>query len=74
MKLASVYIVRDPSPRSTLADILFCLRVDAIENYIRGCRVGAWADEHHTVYTTEAEAETDARARMATQASGRRTA
>lgn len=63
--LITVWVVRDPSPRSTMSDICWPQRVATLDRYILGCPAGAWAGERHTVYLTKEAAESDARKRLA---------
>lgn len=65
MKLSTVWIVRDPGPRSTLADVCFSKPVERLGMYAVGAGALTWADEHHALYTTAAEAEADALERLA---------
>lgn len=65
MKLSTVWIVRDPGPRRTLADVCFSVPVEQLGMYAVGAGALTWADEHHALYTTAAEAESDAQERMA---------
>ena len=73
MRLGAIWVVRDPSPTSTLGDIFWRTTIDALVNYITGARqgnrIGVWESERHTVYTKRAEAEADALARLAARKS-----
>jgi len=68
MKIDRLWIVRDPSPVSTLIDIVFETSPARLANYIRGCQPSEWVIENHAMYTDEAEAMADARARLAARA------
>jgi hypothetical protein len=65
MKIVRLWIVRDPSPVSTLVDIVFETTPAKLPNYIRGCQPGDWEGERHAMYTEESAAMADARARLA---------
>ncbi len=64
MKIASVWIVRDPTERSEMCDCCWEQQIDKLEAYIKGSPDGAWESEHHTLYLDEAEALRDAEARF----------
>lgn len=68
MKLEALWIVRDPSPHSDVADICFSMPVPRLGDYVLGCPRGAWRGERHTVYTDEGEARADAEARLRARA------
>lgn len=65
MRINRLWLVRDPSPVSVLADIVFETDPIKIANYIRGCLPAQWVIENHAMYTDEGEAMADARARLA---------
>jgi hypothetical protein len=65
VKLVTVWLVRDPTTRSTLEDILWEQEVARLDRYILGSPTNAWTSENHAVYATREEAEEDARARFA---------
>ena len=71
MRLDSVYLVTDPTPNSTLADIVYETTAARLDLYVLGGGPGVWEREHHTMYATAAEANVDARARMAGREAGR---
>jgi hypothetical protein len=56
MKLAKVWIVRDPGPHSALVDIVFEINQRGLGNYVLGCPPGAWMREQHTLFTEKNEA------------------
>jgi hypothetical protein len=56
VKLASLWIVRDPSPHSELADVVFEMDPRRLDHYALGCPPGAWAREQHTLFTEKDEA------------------
>jgi hypothetical protein len=56
MKLEVLWIVRDPSALSELADVVFQANVRRLDHYVLGCPAGAWAGEQHTIYTDKDEA------------------
>ncbi len=66
-RISRVWVVRDPTTESTLADIMF--EVDpssaTMENYIRGGAHGDWAREKHDLFTSKGEAEREAKRRLA---------
>lgn len=70
MPVRQLWIVRNPGPDSTLADILFRLPVDDLGDYAIGAGPGAWRSEMHSVYVSEDEARQDAEARMRAVAKG----
>ena len=66
MKINTLWVVRNPTPRSILVDVLY--RVDSPNELARivvGTGASLWAEEHTTLYTTEKEALADAKARLA---------
>jgi len=65
MRLTKVWIVRDPSARSELADVLWQQSVGTLDHYIHGCPDRAWQTERHAVYTDLDEALADALSRLA---------
>lgn len=65
MRLTTVYVVSDPTPESTLADVLWEATIDRFALCVLGGPRFAWIDENWSVYSDRAEAEADARARMA---------
>jgi hypothetical protein len=56
MKLDKVWIVRDPSTRSELEDVVFEMDVARLGDYVLGCPPGAWRGEQHTLFTEKDEA------------------
>jgi len=56
MRLAVLWIVRDPSPHSELADVVFEMNVRQLGDYVVGAGPGTWQREEHTVYTQKDEA------------------
>ncbi|HEY3821788.1 MAG TPA: hypothetical protein VGL81_31700 [Polyangiaceae bacterium] len=56
MKLAALWIVRDPSPQSGLVDVVFEMDVPRLGNYVLGSGPGTWEREHHTVFSEKDEA------------------
>jgi hypothetical protein len=56
MKLAALWIVRDPPRHSELADVVFEMDVRRLGNYILGGGPGTWERERHTVFTEKEEA------------------
>jgi len=74
-KLTTIWVVRDPSPLSIMADILY--RVDSPNEMARviiGTGYDQFMAEHTTFYTDEAEARADAEQRMANRSKKERTA
>jgi hypothetical protein len=65
MILTALYIVRDPSPASTLRDICWETTPDRLGAYAAGAGYAVWHGEHTALYTDRGEAEADARARLA---------
>jgi hypothetical protein len=68
MKLRTVWVVRNPTFRSELADICWEQEIARLDRYILGSPSNAWAEENHVLYTSQEEAEADARARFARMA------
>ena len=66
-RLARVWVVRDPTSESTLADILLSIDPSSaeLENYMRGGAHGDWAKERHDMYLSKAEATREAKRRLA---------
>ncbi len=62
--LRHLWIVRNPGPDSTLADILFRTSADDLGDYACGAGPGTWRREMHTCYLSEDEARADAEARL----------
>ncbi len=60
MKLAILWIVRDPALTSVRADYLFRVDTALLDRYILGCGPNVWAQEHHAIHTTEESAIQDA--------------
>ena len=56
MRLAALWIVRDPSPHSELVDVVFEMDVSRLGNYVLGSGPGTWEREHHTVFSEKDEA------------------
>ena len=65
MKLAKVWIVRDPSAHSEIEDICWEQNVVRLGDYVWGSGQGTWQKERTTLYTDESEAMADAKARLA---------
>jgi hypothetical protein len=65
MKLVTVWMVRDPSPKSLLEDIVWEQDVARLGRYVWGSGQGVWEAERTTLYTDEGEAMADAKARLA---------
>jgi hypothetical protein len=59
VKLTTLWIVRDPSPHSELADIVFQMDVRGLGTYVLGCPPGAWLREQHALFTEKDEAVAD---------------
>jgi hypothetical protein len=68
MKLAKVWIVRDPSPNSVVEDVCWEQDVARLGRYVWGSGQGVWEAERTTLYTDEGEAMADAKARLARRA------
>ena len=71
--LSKVWAVRDPTPKSELADVLFELDLSwRFTDYLRGAELAhgptIWRDEHTALYLDEAEARQDAERRFKAQA------
>jgi hypothetical protein len=64
MPILHLWIVRNPTVSSILADVLFHLPVDDLGDYAVGAGVGTWKAECHTLWLDEAEATADAQARL----------
>jgi hypothetical protein len=64
VKLSAIYIVRDPTPGSVLADILYETTIDRLWCYCGGSGPGSWSAEHTAVYTDGDEAYADAAERI----------
>ncbi len=61
-----VWLVRDPTPKSGLADTYFSTTYDELPKYILGTSSwGQWKQEHNTFYDNEREAKADAEKRLA---------
>lgn len=56
MKLNTLWVVRDPSAESELADVVFEIAVSQLGNYALGAGPGTWQREHHTAITEKHEA------------------
>ena len=56
MKLAVLWIVRDPSAQSELADVVFQMNVRQLGDYVVGAGPGTWQREEHTLFTKKDEA------------------
>jgi hypothetical protein len=65
MRLAALWIVRDPSAHSELADVVFEMDVRRLGNYVLGGGPGTWEREHHTVFTEKDEAVAEGIRRLA---------
>jgi hypothetical protein len=65
MKLAKVWMVRDPSPNSVLEDVCWEQDVTRLGRYVWGSGQGVWEEERTSLYTDEGEAMADAKARLA---------
>jgi hypothetical protein len=65
MKLAKVWMVRDPSPNSVIEDVCWEQDVTRLGRYVWGSGQGVWEAERTTFYTDEKEAMADAKARLA---------
>jgi hypothetical protein len=72
VRLDAIWLVRDPSPLSTLEDICWEQKVDRLADYIFGSGPGVWRQEQTTIYTTRAEAEADAVTRLANRMGSKR--
>jgi hypothetical protein len=64
MKLEALWIVRDPSAQSELADVVFEIDVRRLGNYVLGSGPGTWEREHHTVFTEKDEAVAEGISRL----------
>ncbi len=65
MKVEQIWIVTDPSPTSTLPDIMFGASFEYLAKWIKGGpSANAIAEEHPTMYTDETEARKDAEERL----------
>jgi hypothetical protein len=64
MKLAALWIVRDPTPDSELVDVVFNIDVHRLGNYVLGAGPGTWEREHHTVFSEKDEAVAEAIRRL----------
>jgi hypothetical protein len=64
MKLETIWVVIDPTPRSTLDEIFFEEEVCRLGDYIIGSGPGTWLREHTSLYTTREEALKDAQGRI----------
>lgn len=58
------WVVRDPSPRSELGDILFITDVDSFARYCIGTGNREFMAEHHAIYVSDVEARREAMRRM----------
>lgn len=68
MSVRTIWIVRDPGPLSTLADVCHEQDVEGLGDYVLGAEAahpGAWAVENHAVHLDAAAARADAVARLA---------
>lgn len=64
-KINTVWVVKDPTPHSELADIFFEATVPFLINYILGTgSKGQWEQENTTLYDNKGEAQADAKRRM----------
>jgi hypothetical protein len=64
-KLTTVWLVKDPTPESKLADIYFEATIPFLVNYILGTgNKGQWEKENTTIYDNMGEAQADAKRRM----------
>ena len=67
-KLEKFWVVRDPSPFSTLEDVMFQAESpNQLARIIVGTGLRQFEAERHAFYTTEKEARQDAQKRMAAQ-------
>jgi len=66
MKLATFWVVRNPSPVSTLRDICWETNVETFAHYTLGSQMmgRVISEENTTLYTEEAEARVDAQSRL----------
>jgi len=63
-----IWVVRDPSQHSELADIFWATTLDELPKYILGGGSwGQWKSENHTFYDNEREAKADAEKRLQSQ-------
>ena len=65
-----LWIVRNPTTTSVLADILWRQDIDDLDHYVFGIGRHTWAAEMHTVYLSKDEARADAEARIQAVAAG----
>lgn len=66
----TVWVVRNPTPGSTLDDVIWKQDLDGLGDYACGAGPGTWSREMHSIYTDETEATADAEARLAAVARG----
>ena len=64
MKLNQIFLVRNPSDKSELADIMFPLYSNELARYIIGCGLSRYEQEQHVMHDDKASALEDAQARM----------
>lgn len=69
MKLATIFLVRNPSEISVLEDCFSETTVARLADYIRGSEAihgqRVWTEENTTIYTERGEAIEDAKKRIA---------
>jgi hypothetical protein len=71
MKLATVWIVRDPGPQSELVDVVFDMDARRLGDYVTGAGAGVWQREHHTLFTGKDEAVAEGIRRLVQARPGR---